>query len=131
MDELGGALFGIGIIIVLIILIVKIALSILVFAIGVLIMAIIPVAVGWTGYQTYLAFIKNDFTIGKSLVSVVLAVVTGMAISSASFLNSSPEIIFILLASGGSLVGSLAYPYIKRKQLIKKYRDGEKYLIEP
>jgi amino acid transporter len=131
MEKVGGGLIGIGIIIFLIILVVKITLTLLLFAVGIFVMAIIPAAVGWVAYQTYLAFTKRDFNPGKSLLFVLLTVATGITLSTATFLNSSPEALFLLFVSGSSLVSSLAYPYVKRRQLIKKYQEEEKYLIEP
>ncbi|MGI0482775.1 hypothetical protein ACN4EE_18565 [Geminocystis sp. CENA526] len=130
MDQAGGALIGIGILIFLVILIIKLALTILVFALGVVIMALIPCAVGWIAYKTYLALTNNEFEVNKSVIFPLLTVITGASLGCTFFLNVSPSVIFILLASGGSLIGSLAYPYIRRRQLIKKYREGEKYLIE-
>jgi len=133
MEETGGAIgCGIILLIAIVIFIVKIVSTLLVLAIALLIVAVIPTAIGWIAYKTYQAFVDNEFEDYRAIVFSALTIITAASLSLSHYLPYSPPLlIFILLASGGSLIGGLAYPYIRRRQLIQKYQEEEKYLIEP
>ncbi|MGY6528401.1 MAG: hypothetical protein ACXITR_00585 [Cyanobacterium sp.] len=129
---LGIVIFLIYIVFAILVFIVKLAISLLILALALLIVAVIPVAIGWIAYETYKAFIDNEFENYRAIIFPALTVITAASLSlSYYFPYSPPLLVFLLVACGGSLVGGLAYPYIRRRQLIKKYQEEEKYLIEP
>ena len=129
---LGIVIFLISIVFAILVFIVKLAISLLILALGLLIVAVIPVAIGWIAYETYKAFIDNEFQTNRAIIFPTLTVITAASLSLTYYVPYSPPLlVFILFISGGSLVGTLAYPYIRRRQLIKKYQEEEKYLIEP
>lgn len=84
MDQAGGAVAGIAILIFLVILIIKLALTILVFALGVVIMALIPCAVGWFAYKTYLALFS--FTLINSFALQTIKSIKGFILSTTVFI---------------------------------------------
>lgn len=116
----------------IIIFVFRIAAITLISLLGLVLIAIIPFAIAFVFFKTFVAMRNNDFELTRAIILPSLTVLTGASIGFSTLLGlSNPWIIAALVGSSVPLVSFLLYPPINRRRLIRKYREGEQDLIKP
>ncbi len=130
-EEGGGAIVLLVMVLFILYWAIKIGLIILVLLLGLIMLSIIPVFLGWLFYQTFQALIQNKTPKRKAIILPSLTVLTGLGIGCLILGFTSPLMICGLVAVSIPLATLLIYPSIHRRKLIKKYQEREKHLIAP